>query len=181
MQRLLINCLVTLIFLTTVLLCLHNNSTIHNNSNNPFSPPFANRGEIYSQWLKTSVQVIGRGFLGSGTICYYDGNEAYVLSCAHIFVKSTDYAYVGVYYKNDKKLAIPSSYQAEVVCCDLGYDISVVKFHPDWKIDFVTHIASEDYKLRLGDYCYSTGCDCGSETALYVMRVVEVADDFTIM
>ena len=43
------------------------------------------RGEKWSKWLSPSVMVTERGGGGSGTICYYDGEYAYIISCGHLY------------------------------------------------------------------------------------------------
>ena len=64
---------------------------------------------------------------------------------------------IEVFYHNNKKLEIPSKYDAEVLAHVWGdddseiFDVSLMRFKPNWKDPWYLPIASLDFKYRKGD------------------------------
>lgn len=152
--------------------------------------PTPERGQQYIRYLAPSVKVTARadGYLssGSGTIIAYDPiqNEAYVISCGHIWNESKTYtelqkiplhAEITTWYHNETKLTAPKVYNAKVLFCNRtrGYDISLLKFKPDWKPDFIS-VAAMNTHLSTGIKLHSIGCDHGTEVAHYYVEFVEL-------
>lgn len=143
--------------------------------------PEAKRDEKYIYYLQASVKIRKSAggnshYVGSGTICYYDGEYAYIISCGHLFngnrlPPTNETCEVIVYYKNDKKLPEPQTFKAEVICHSSAEDISFLKFKPDWQIRNYFVIAPKDYKLEDGKVYESTGCDNASSPASYTVTI----------
>lgn len=147
-------------------------------------PGWEERGPEWIKWLSPSVRIGG----GSGTICYYDSTEnwAYVISCGHLFPggrgtaeyykKNPSYRTIDVFYHNDKKLPEFKSYKAEVLCYvrdNDWWDVSLMRFKPDWNDPWYLPIAPLDIKLEPGKYYHSLGCDGRSEVAHYLVKYVK--------
>lgn len=148
------------------------------------SPGWEERGVEFIKWLSPSVRIGG----GSGTMCYYDSETGwmYVISCGHLFQRGRmsreDYEKkrvvktVEVFYHNSKKLNIISKYEAEVLAHVWGdsdsdiFDVSLMRFKPDWKDPWFLPIASLDFQYRESDLYRSCGCDGRSEVAHYVVE-----------
>lgn len=135
------------------------------------------RGSDFIRWLSSSVRIGG----GSGTMVYYDDtrNEMYVLSCGHLYRmgrgrsgENKKFSTVEVFYQNDKKLPQPKSYKAEYLChvWDGNYDVSLMKFQPDWKDPWCLPIAPITYKMQVGQWYHNVGCDGMRETAHYLVQ-----------
>jgi hypothetical protein len=152
---------------------------------NVSSSPIEQRGEEYRKYLSSSLKITVGGANGSGTICYYDPAEnwAYVISCGHLWEGNKSYkelqkeklkATVTTWYKNDKKLESPKSYEAEILFWSnsRGYDCSALRFRPDWKPEYFP-IAQMDYKLNKGMKLNSLGCDGAKEVARYEVEFEE--------
>ena len=87
--------------------------------------PNEDRDEEYFYLLSPSVKISSNGSSGSGTIIYYDKaqNYAYVISCGHLwqgnkkFVEGDKFsnAKIITWYKNNKKLSSPQTYESEVL------------------------------------------------------------------
>jgi hypothetical protein len=161
-------------------------------------PGWEERGEEFRKWLAPSVRVGKSGSSGSGTIFYYDSstNEAYVISCGHLFNRGyksaeaykqkPDSATIDVFYHNEKKLDSPKSYKAQVLCHVWGnsdsdiFDVSLMKFTPDWKEPWILPIAPKDLKLVPGKYYHSLGCDGGGEVAHYSVKYLSERPSGTV-
>jgi hypothetical protein len=150
-------------------------------------PGWEERGPEFIPWLAPSVRING----GSGTMCFYDpqDNWMYVISCGHLFKdgyysreyykKNPKSITVEVFYHNDKKLSQWKGYKAEIVChvCEVWgsngiWDVSLMRFHPDWENPVFAPIAPEDYKMESGKMYHSLGCDGRSEVAHYLVEFV---------
>lgn len=152
-------------------------------------PGWEERGPEWVKWLAVGVRFSN----GSGTICYYDPETkyAYVISCGHLFSgKKLSYdrsqnpktRVVEVFYHNEKKLATPQKYNAEILCyrnfSESVYDVALCRFKADWDIKWYASIAPVDYKLVAGQSYHSTGCDGLSEVAHYSVEYIkEVQQD----
>lgn len=149
----------------------------------PTRPGWEERGPEFRKWLSPSVRIGG----GSGTMVYYDpfNNDMYVISAGHLFRQGRFRANrntpvqvtIEVFYHNNKKLPEPKSYRGEVLCYTWGgytdiYDVSLMRFKPDWSNPWYLPIAPVDYKLEPNRWYHSIGCDGKSETAHYLVQFV---------
>jgi len=144
--------------------------------------PIAKRSTRFETYLQCSVKIHVKQGIGSGTICYYDEatNEAYIISCGHLFKgtkkpnqRTSDYAKINVFYKNDYKLDTPQQFDAKVLCYDQTTDLSLLMFKPDWPIQSYFPIAPLDYPIIWGEDLESTGCDGDTPPAAYTVSMVE--------
>lgn len=149
--------------------------------------PVEQRGIEFRKWLAPSVKIAVADGSGSGTIVYYDSvkNIAYVATCGHLWNYGTMSAEEGLrrnmtckiitWYQNDKKLAEPKTYTAQVVFYNhiTGADTALVTFQPDWRPNYFP-IAAKDYEYKKGSIMHSVGCDGGREVAHYEVEVVGV-------
>jgi hypothetical protein len=151
------------------------------------APGWEERGVEFRKWLAPSVRIGG----GSGTMCYYDPveNWMYVISCGHLFSRGhkTKEQYlenrktmtVEVFYHNNKKLDAVMKYEAEVLAHVWGnddssiFDVSLMRFRPNWKDPWYLPIAAKDFKYVRGQMYHSCGCDGRSEVAHYLIEFVE--------
>ena len=158
------------------------------------APGWEERGPEFRKWLAPSVRIGG----GSGTMVYYDPKTGwmYVISCGHLFDRgrksSEDYEKTGakktieIFYQNNKKLNMVRKYEAEVIAHVWGdnnssvFDVSLMRFKPDWKDPWCLPIAPVNFKYERGKYYHSCGCDGRSEVAHYLVQFVEERDNGTI-
>ena len=107
-------------------------------------------------------------------MCYYDrdNNYMYVISVGHLFDglsyrRGKNTAVLEVFYMGDRRLARPKVYTAEVLAWAFthdtqnaqAYDVSLLRFRPDWPNPRYSPIAPKNYKLEYGKYYHSMGCD----------------------
>lgn len=134
------------------------------------------RDEQYQKLLRVSVKVSVQGGAGSGTICHYDPIEgwAYVLSCGHLWSGNKDYdplsssfATITVWYHEEGRLNTPRSYEAQALFWsnERGYDVSLLRFRPDWRVSYAP--IDSEYEYKEGVALNSMGCDGGKEVARY--------------
>lgn len=142
------------------------------------------RDQRFQDFLRVSVKISVSGAAGSGTICHYDESTgtAYVISCGHLWSGNKEYdpasnkkAKVIVWYKDGPRLDEPKSYDADVLFWSntRGYDVSLLKFKPDWSCSFAP--ISEGYALKPGMRLNSMGCDGGREVARYEVFIQETS------
>lgn len=140
------------------------------------------RDERYIDLLRVSVKVSVSGGSGSGTICHYDPSTgwAHVISCGHLWSGNRDYdpssrpaAKIVVWYKDGKRLESPKTYEAEALFWSntRGYDVSLLKFRPDWRAKYAPIASSFSYEN--GTVLNSMGCDGGREVARYKVGIEE--------
>lgn len=141
------------------------------------SVPNEQRDSRFYKLLGVSVKINVDGASGSGTICHYDeaSGYAHVISCGHLWSGNMDYspkaprpkAKIVTWYKNSSKLVSPETFEAEVLFWsnDRGYDVSLLKFKPDWVPAFAP--IDESFRLKSGLDLNSLGCDGGGEVARY--------------
>lgn len=140
--------------------------------------PNEQRDEKFARLLGVSLKIHVNGASGSGTICHYDESSgfAHVISCGHLWSGNMDYdpkskdrptARVITWYKNSIKLDDPETFDAEVLFWsnDRGYDVSLLRFKPDWSPGFAP--IDESFVLKKGLALNSMGCDGGTEVARY--------------
>lgn len=140
------------------------------------------RGPEFTKWNSTGVQIDDGG---SGTISYYDSKEnyLYIISCGHLFFKGRGTVgyykanprteLIRVYYQNDVKLPKYKTYKAEVLCHvweNNIYDVSLLRFKPDWSDPWVIPVAPQDYQMQTGAWYHNIGCDGRSEVAHYLVK-----------
>jgi hypothetical protein len=146
-----------------------------------FYSPNEQREKKYAKLLSASVRISVEGSSGSGTICYYDvsSNFAYIVSCGHLWSgnkshnQKTTKAKITTWYHNDLKLPYPKTYDAEAIFWsnERGYDVSLLRFSPDWvPICFPITFGLQEKK---GLILNSMGCDGGGEVARYEVRFLE--------
>lgn len=146
--------------------------------------PKEDRDQQYYKYLAVSLKVSVSGGSGSGTIIYYDNNinEAYIISCGHLWngsksaeevAKNPVTCKVTTWFHNEIKLSNPKEYSANVLFWSnrRGYDLSLIKFKPDWKPNYFP-IAPINYDLDPGTLLNSCGCDGGREVARYEVEIV---------
>jgi hypothetical protein len=138
------------------------------------------RDERYADLLRVSVKVSVSGGSGSGTICHYDPSTgwAHVISCGHLWSGNRDYspsskipAKITVWYQNGPRLDSPKSYEAEALFWSntRGYDVSLLRFRPDWPTKYAPISTSFSYEKRT--VLNSMGCDGAREVARYEVEV----------
>lgn len=145
--------------------------------------PQEDRGLDVRKWLSPSLKISVSGASGSGTIVYYDyyTGYAYIQSCGHLWDGSMSAAEgrnkrltckVTTWYKNDQKLSVPQSYEAEVLYYYnvRGTDVSLSRFKPDY-IPVYFPIGPSGYLIKEGTLLHSCGCDGGKEVAHYDVEV----------
>lgn len=149
--------------------------------------PLPERDEKYIKYLSAGVKIASltkhNTFFayGSGTIIHYDKktNTAYIASCGHLWegdLYSTDkpkICFINVFYHNNIK--VNKIYVAKVIfhVNRPGYDVSLIKFNPDWEIKNYFPIAPIDYNYK--NYFYnSIGCDEGTEVARYETIITKI-------
>jgi hypothetical protein len=145
------------------------------------APGWEERGPEFAKWNSLGVRLSN----GSGTMCYYDSKEnwIYVVSAGHLYSRgmktaeqykrSPKSAKIEVFYHNDKKLGNVKRYQGEVLChvWQSGiYDVSLLRFHPDWDDPVVGAIAPIDYEPERGKGYHNIGCDGMREVAHYLVE-----------
>jgi hypothetical protein len=132
--------------------------------------------ESVFKYLETTVRILKEGSLpsswfGSGGIVWYDGEYAYVQTCAHIFYRDYNVKTCGVqiFYKDGEKLSQSLVYAAEVLGVNPKDDISFLKFKPDFAVPYF-RIAPKNYNLQQGATVWSSGFDqCMNYLATYKM------------
>lgn len=154
-----------------------------------------NRDIKYRDCLSASVKIFhenkktrNENVVGSGTIVYYnyDLNEAWIISCGHLWSGNMTveegrtknlHTNIVTWYHNGIKLPASRTYDAEVVFYNNsgGFDISLLKFKPDWQPNYFP-IAPQEYDIAIGDLYHSTGCDKGKEVARYEVEILAVGD-----
>lgn len=140
--------------------------------------PNDQRDEKFARLLGVSLKIHVNGASGSGTICHYDESSgfAHVISCGHLWSGNMDYdpeskdrprARVVTWYKNSSRLETPETFDAEVLFWsnDRGYDVSLLRFKPNWTSGFAP--IDESFVLKKGLTLNSMGCDGGTEVARY--------------
>jgi hypothetical protein len=147
-------------------------------------PGWEERGPEFIKWNSTGVRIGG----GSGTLSYYDAtnNFMYVVSCGHLFNQGRGTAQyykkypktvrIEVFYHNDKKLSQPESYEGEVLCHvwqSSIYDVSLMRFKPNWKDPWTYPVAPLDHQMITNNYYHNVGCDGRSEVAHYLVKFAE--------
>jgi hypothetical protein len=143
-------------------------------------PGWEERGSRWAKWLSSGVRIGG----GSGTMVYFDGKEMYVISAGHVVQSRSSsvqrpnnkFVTIEVFYHNNTKLPEVAKYRGQVLCSvyDGVYDVTLIKFTPDWKGAYKQYapIAPKDYKLVADQYYHSIGCDGRSEVAHYLVKYV---------
>jgi hypothetical protein len=150
---------------------------------NVYKPGWEERGEEWALWLSPSVMVTNeRGGGGSGTMCYYDGEYVYIISCGHLYnqgrnsyeyyKKNPHYKNITVFYQNGKKLENEKKFKAETLChvWKEPYDVSLLRFKPDWENPWVAPIAPVNYVLLKNNFYHSAGCDGLYPVAHYLVK-----------
>lgn len=144
---------------------------------------YERRDARFRRFLAISVQIASGG---SGTIIYYDPKtqEAYILSCGHMWGSSKFPRSVGVeelrrnprntlvvtWYHDMTKLARPRAYTGRVLFWSTynGEDCALIKV----KIDWIPEVFTIAQNQPLNGRYHSMGCDSGSEVAYYGVEYI---------
>lgn len=145
--------------------------------------PVGHRSGEYIKWLQSSFKIQTNENSGSGTLCYYNSNtnDAYVISCGHLWngmgSNTNEQANIITWYHNNKKLSVPRTYSAKKIFHSnaAGFDCSLLVFKPDWIPNIYYPISRREVKR--GERLHSIGSDKGSETADYIVEVIEIGTD----
>lgn len=151
------------------------------------APGWEERGPEFVQYNSTGVRIGG----GSGTMVHYDKKEnwIYIVSCGHLFHQghgsANDYkrrpksVKIEVFYHNEKKLPNTKSYEGQVLCHmwqNSIYDVSLIRFKPDWNDPWVIPVVPLDYIMKSGEWYHNVGCDGRSEVAHYLVKFLGYND-----
>lgn len=144
----------------------------------PIRKGWEERTYEYRQWLSPSVRILSSGKSGSGTMCYYDekSNEMYIVSCGHLFDRGRSRGKgevtIDVFYQNNVKLDKEKTYKAKVIAhvWENNYDVSLMKFAPDWKNPWYLPIHPYKPALTEGGWYHSCGSDGRTEVAHYLVQ-----------
>ncbi|MEX0794307.1 MAG: trypsin-like peptidase domain-containing protein, partial [Pirellulaceae bacterium] len=104
---------------------------------------------------------------GSGTIVHRQGEDALVLTCAHIFRDSQGQGKINV------DIFPPSGQQTvigQIITYDLDRDVALVAIRTAAKVA-VMPLGSRDSECQVGQTVFSIGCDQGGDRRLHDSRV----------
>ncbi len=105
--------------------------------------------------------------VGTGTIVDMHGEEALVMTCAHLFRDSQGQGKVMVdLFAPGAKGPVPG----KVIDFDLEKDVALVAMRPGFHIASAP-IAGAGYAARQGDQVFSIGCDRGADPSIRESRV----------
>jgi len=112
---------------------------------------------------------------GSGTVIDQHGDEALIMTCAHIFRDALD----GTRLNGDVAIdlfSIPgttATVNGQLLGLDLSRDIALVTCRPSQPVAIVRVALAAD-KFQVGDAVYSIGCDRGSQPQLFPSRITSI-------
>lgn len=128
--------------------------------------------DIHAQAMQASVKLKitdADGFsYGSGTVVHTQGNEALVLTCAHLFRDSQGKGPLEVitFQDSPEGTAVPG----QLVTYDLERDVALVAIQTQSPIQPM-RVASPTLTLEVGQPAFSVGCDHGGPRNLYETRI----------
>ncbi len=105
---------------------------------------------------------------GTGTVVHAQGNEALVLTCAHIFRDSKGQGPLEVLTFQDSPSG--TSVPGQVLSYDLDRDVALVAIRTQTPITPMP-LASPQISLEVGQGVFSIGCDHGGERQLHQTRI----------
>ncbi|MEW4563623.1 trypsin-like peptidase domain-containing protein [Bremerella sp. JC770] len=137
--------------------------------------PSHSGGDIHAQAMQASVKLKvsdpdGHSY-GSGTVVHTRGNEALVLTCAHLFRDSQGQGPLEVitYQQSESGTTVPG----EILVYDLERDVALVAIRTQSPIKPMS-IASPMHQVQVGQQAFSVGCDNGGPRNLYQTRINSV-------
>lgn len=132
-------------------------------------------GDIHAQAMQASVKLKvsdpdGHSY-GSGTVVHTQGNEALVLTCAHLFRDSQGQGPLEVitFQQSEAGTTVPG----KILVYDLERDVALVAIHTQSPIKPMS-IASPTHQMQVGQQAFSVGCDNGGPRNLYQTRINSV-------
>jgi len=135
----------------------------------------ASHGDIHAQAMQASVKLKvsdpdGHSY-GSGTVVHTQGNEALVLTCAHLFRDSQGKGPLEVitFHQSESGTTVPG----EILVYDLDRDVALVAIRTQSPITPM-QIAPPNHQLQVGQKAFSVGCDNGGPRNLYPSRINSV-------
>lgn len=141
-----------------------------------YGQPIAQRSgggaDIQAQAMQASVKLKitdpdGHSY-GSGTVVHAQGNEALVLTCAHLFRDSNGEGPLEVitYQDSEQGTVVPG----KVIVFDLDRDVALVAIGTKSPIQPMS-IGSANHTVEVGQPAFSVGCDNGGPRNLYPTRI----------
>jgi hypothetical protein len=100
--------------------------------------------------------------LGTGTIIDVHGEEALVVTCAHIFRESRGQGPIHVDCFASQP---PRTVKGSLISCDLERDVAMVAIAPDMPVR-AARIAPPAYQFSRGQPVFSAGCDRGADPSI---------------
>jgi hypothetical protein len=108
--------------------------------------------------------------LGTGTIIDVHGEEALVVTCAHIFRDSRGQGPISVDFFASQQ---PRTVKGTLVSCDLERDIAMVAVAPGMAVR-PARIAPPAYRFSRGQPVFSAGCDKGADPTVRVSTITAI-------
>lgn len=105
---------------------------------------------------------------GSGTVIHRQGNEALVLTCAHLFRDSQGQGPLEVITFQDTPQG--TSVPGKVIVYDLDRDVALVAIQTQSPIQPMP-LGAANFGLEVGQPAFSVGCDNGGPRNLYPTRI----------
>ena len=134
--------------------------------------PASSGADIRAQAMQASVKLKitdADGFsYGSGTVVHTQGNEALVLTCAHLFRDSQGKGPLEVITFQDSPEGTPVP--GQLVTYDLERDVALVAIQTQSPIQPM-QLASPTLTVEVGQPVFSVGCDHGGPRNLYETRI----------
>ncbi|WDI44714.1 trypsin-like peptidase domain-containing protein [Bremerella sp. P1] len=137
--------------------------------------PSRTGGDIHAQAMQASVKLKvsdpdGHSY-GSGTVVHTQGNEALVLTCAHLFRDSQGQGPLEVitFQQSESGTTVPG----EILVYDLERDVALVAIRTQSPIKPMS-IAPPSNQMQVGQPAFSVGCDNGGPRNLYQTRINSV-------
>ncbi|RCS40679.1 hypothetical protein DTL42_25265 [Bremerella cremea] len=128
--------------------------------------------DVHAQAMQASVKLKvtdpdGHSY-GSGTVVHSQGNEALVLTCAHLFRDSQGKGPLEVitYQDSQQGTTVPG----EVLAFDLDRDVALVAIRTQSPIKPMP-IGAANHTVEVGQPAFSVGCDNGGPRNLYPTRI----------
>ena len=130
----------------------------------------ASRSLAMQATVRLRVEDGGGNSVGTGTIIDAHGEEALVMTCAHVFRESKGEGNISV------DLFVPGARNpviGKVIDFDLEKDVALFAIRPGVKVTPVP-VASSGYQARQGDRVFSIGCDRGADPTIRESQVTNL-------
>ncbi|PQO31744.1 trypsin-like peptidase domain-containing protein [Blastopirellula marina] len=138
----------------------------------PIAQQSSGGANVQTQAMQASVKLKvtdpdGHSY-GSGTVVHAQGNEALVLTCAHLFRDSQGEGPLEVitYQDSEQGTVVPG----KVIVFDLDRDVALVAIGTRSPIQPMP-IGSANHGVEVGQPAFSVGCDNGGPRNLYPTRI----------